>query len=130
MLVRWHQTVSGNLCKSYAWRYFWRFTLTTLLLGWWSGTSFWATLFALPSNVRHFAGCLTMEAPPPGVTGPALALESIRKLEPFTEEIVTRIGAGAPVQRVAWDVARASGLTSAHVLIYFHLLARATDEPD
>jgi hypothetical protein len=49
------QSVSGRLCRRCVDHYFWKFTLTTLFLGWWGIRSFFRTLTILPGNVVAFA---------------------------------------------------------------------------
>lgn len=55
MLVqRQYQTIEGKFCRKCINEYFWDFTLTTLILGWWGTISFLVTPFYLLNNVGRY----------------------------------------------------------------------------
>ena len=72
VFVRFSRTVSGNLCRACIGSSFWKMTLVTLLFGWWHFTSFFRTLFILPSNVVNYVGALSLprSGPAPEKLGP------------------------------------------------------------
>ena len=51
---RQRSTIRGWLCRRCIGRYFWEYTPTTLLLGWWGVISFFETLYILPANVIEY----------------------------------------------------------------------------
>ncbi len=57
------RSAKGNFCKDCTNRYFWRYTGTTLLLGWWGIISFFITLFVLPNNIIRYLGTLGLRRP-------------------------------------------------------------------
>src|SRR5262249_679685 len=54
--MRWASRLRGWLCRRCIDSYFWRYTLTTLFLGWWGVISFFHTLYILPSNIVSYVG--------------------------------------------------------------------------
>ena len=62
-----HKQVKGNLCKSCINKYFWRFTLVSLTLGWWGVISFFLTPFFILSNLIHYLKTLKLRSVPAGV---------------------------------------------------------------
>jgi hypothetical protein len=64
VIMRFPSSVSGRMCKNCIDHYFWKFTLTTLFLGWWGILSFFHTLYLLPSNVITFASTRSLPRPP------------------------------------------------------------------
>jgi hypothetical protein len=54
IFVRFTNRVEGNLCANCSEYYFWRFTMITLFLGWWSFTSLFLTPIILSSNFWNY----------------------------------------------------------------------------
>ncbi len=54
-IVRYHKQIKGELCFECSKFVFWRFTLKTLLLGWWGVISFIITPFILLNNVIRYS---------------------------------------------------------------------------
>lgn len=63
IVVRFHRSISGDLCKPCATRYFWNFTGKTVLLGWWGVISFILTPLILLNNVIQFLRAIPMDTP-------------------------------------------------------------------
>jgi hypothetical protein len=63
IIMRFHKNVKGYLCKDCTNSYFWSYTGTTLVLGWWGIISFFVTLFVLPSNIFYYLGTLGLNSP-------------------------------------------------------------------
>ena len=62
MLVgRRYKSIKGMLCNKCIDDYFWKFTLTTLFLGWWGTISFFVTPFILIGNVFRYLFALNMK---------------------------------------------------------------------
>ena len=67
VVLRFHRTVDGQLCKHCIDKFFFRFTGVTMLLGWWGLLSFFFSCVAVPANVVSWAGSFGMPAPPDDV---------------------------------------------------------------
>ena len=67
VVLRFPRTIEGNLCKHCIDKYFFRFTGTTMLLGWWGILSFFYSAFSIPSNVANWTRSFGMRAPPDDV---------------------------------------------------------------
>jgi len=63
LVMRFHKSIKGRLCKNCIDEYFWQFTGTTLLLGWWGVISFIVTPFILLNNFFRYLSTLGMEKP-------------------------------------------------------------------
>ena len=55
LIVRYHKQIEGELCFECSKFVFWRFTLKTLLLGWWGVISFIVTPFILLNNIIRYS---------------------------------------------------------------------------
>jgi hypothetical protein len=66
VVVLYHTSVAGQLCKSCINKHFWGKTTTTMLLGWWGLISFIITPFVLVNNVVRYMLCIGMVTPPTG----------------------------------------------------------------
>lgn len=63
LVLRFPRTVDGQLCKLCIDKFFFRFTATTMLLGWWGIISFFYSAVAIPSNIASWASSFGMVAP-------------------------------------------------------------------
>lgn len=68
VVLRFHKSIKGNLCKSCISKYFWKFTLIDVLFGWWGVISFVVTPFFILNNVGRYIGSLEMPSNPSEVT--------------------------------------------------------------
>ena len=60
LVMRRQWTLEGRFCKKCINKYFWNYTLTTLLLGWWGTISFLVTPFYLVNNIARYLTALGM----------------------------------------------------------------------
>lgn len=67
VVLRFPRTIEGELCKHCIDKYFFRFTGTTMLLGWWGILSFFYSAFSVPSNIANWTRSFGMRAPPDDV---------------------------------------------------------------
>lgn len=67
VVLRFPRTIEGELCKHCIDKYFFRFTATTMLLGWWGIISFFYSAFSVPSNIANWTRSFGMRAPPDDV---------------------------------------------------------------
>jgi hypothetical protein len=125
LVMRFFQSVEGNLCKSCIHKYFWRFTLTDLFLGWWGVISFFITPFLILNNLARYVLCLGMEGVPPGAVPPQLTREVIEKLQPYTEDLIGQLKTGEDFHRAAENVAMRAGVTPGQVALYVRALVEA-----
>jgi hypothetical protein len=58
LVVRLTQTIEGEVCHACVHRYYWQYTLVTLLLGWWGIISLFLTPFILVFNTIVYVVCL------------------------------------------------------------------------
>jgi hypothetical protein len=63
LVMRFFRQAKGNFCRDCSSRFFWRYTLTTLVLGWWGIISFFVTLFVLGNNIVRWIGTWGMRGP-------------------------------------------------------------------
>lgn len=54
LVMRYHREIKGNLCKDCINTYFWKFTLTTLFVGWFGVVSFLVTPIYIVNNVFRY----------------------------------------------------------------------------
>lgn len=66
LVMRFSNSVEGNLCKSCQHKFFWQYTLVNLTVGWWGVISLVATPFFVLNNVYRYLTALGMEPVPPG----------------------------------------------------------------
>lgn len=62
LVARSQRSVKGKLCKKCIKQYFWKFSITTLFLGWWGVISFFATAFFLLNNIFRYLMTLSMKS--------------------------------------------------------------------
>ena len=65
LVLRFHKSISGELCKSCIHRTFWSYTGVNMFLGWWGTISFLVTPFFLLNNTFRYLTCLTLPPVPP-----------------------------------------------------------------
>jgi len=63
LIQRRYQSVKGKLCKNCINKTFWRFTLTTLFLGWWGTISFFVTPIYIVNNIIRYLMSLGLKKP-------------------------------------------------------------------
>lgn len=64
LVMRFHRTVGGYLCKFCIDKAFFRMTGITLLFGWWGVISLVVSLISIPMNVVSWARSIGMQTPP------------------------------------------------------------------
>lgn len=62
LVVRFHKTIKGQLCRSCIRKTFWKFTFITFLFGWWSMTSLFITPFFLINNIFRYCMSFGMKS--------------------------------------------------------------------
>jgi hypothetical protein len=128
LLVRYHKAIKGNLCKSCINKYFWEFTVVNLTLGWWGTISFFLTPFLILNNLIRYLGALKLQRAPAGAVAPTLTQEVIQRLEPYTDELVSRLNKGERLEQVSHSVAPRVGVTPGQVFLYIQALYKTTKQ--
>src|SRR5260370_7109377 len=82
LVMRFHKSIKGNLCKRCIHKRFWEFTGTCLLLGWWGMISLVVTPIFILNNVGRYLVCLGMSAAPPDPAPPQLTHHPIHLISP------------------------------------------------
>ena len=116
VIMRSSKTVDGELCKDCIHQVFWKFTLVTLVFGWWGMISLIVTPLFLINNIARFVGTIGMKpheiaprAPDPSAE---LTPHSRARLTSFVAEIQARIAAGESKEEVCGSVARRAGVSA------------------
>lgn len=130
LVIRFSNTIEGNLCKSCIHKYFWQYTLITFFLGWWGIISFIVTIFFLLNNIFRYLFCLGMEPVPFNAASPELDDAAMDRLAPYTERLIDRLNGGEDLQRVMEDIAMQAQVTPGQVAIYVHALIEASKQQD
>jgi hypothetical protein len=128
LLVRFHKSIKGKLCKSCINKYFWEFTMTNLTLGWWGTISFIMTPFLIINNVIRYLGALKLQPVPIGATAPTLTEEVMDKLNPYTDELFSRINGEESIEQVVQSIAPRVGVTPGQIFLYLHTLVQSAEE--
>lgn len=104
-------------------------TLINLTLGWWGIISFIINVFNIINNTVQYIGALGMDPPPADAAPPELLDDTVEKLSPYTEEIISRLNNDADLQDVAEEFAHRARCSPGEVFAYvFALMAMAERE--
>jgi hypothetical protein len=68
LIIRFHKSIKGELCKSCINKFFWAYTGKTMLLGWWGIISVIVTPFILLNNVFRYITTIGMNNPQSRIT--------------------------------------------------------------
>lgn len=117
-LVRFPRSIKGKLCKSCIHKYFWSYTSTTFLMGWWGSISLIVTPFYILNNVGRYLGCVTMKPVPPEAQPPRLDADVMMSLQRHADEILKRLTEGEKLEVIAADVGPRAGVTPGQVVLY------------
>ncbi|HJT77756.1 MAG TPA: hypothetical protein VJ739_11190 [Gemmataceae bacterium] len=118
LVVRFGKQIRGNLCKKCIHKYYWQFTGTTFVAGWWGMISFVLTPIFLINNTVRYVGCVTMPPVPPDAQPARLTAEAVERLTPYTREVFDRLNEGEKLEAVAEDAALRANVTPAQVVLY------------
>lgn len=124
LVIRFHKGVKGNLCKRCTHKFFWKFTMTNVTLGWWGYISLLVTPFFVINNVVHYAKTIRQPKVPPDARVPMLTDDAVARLNPVAGELVSRINGGEPMENVARNLATRVGVSPGQVVKYLVALAQ------
>ncbi|MEW6126957.1 MAG: hypothetical protein AB1757_07955 [Acidobacteriota bacterium] len=126
LIIRFHKSIKGELCKNCIHEQFWSHTLITSVLGWWGVISLIVTPFFLINNIARYLMCLTMSPvnSKPSTEEP-LTAEAFNKIHPYANQIIDRLNGGSSLDEVAREFAPRAGVQPAEVKLYIVALADA-----
>jgi hypothetical protein len=61
LVARRQLSIKGRLCKNCINKYFWKYTVTNIFLGWWGVISFFATGLYIINNTARYIGALGLK---------------------------------------------------------------------
>lgn len=128
LLLRFHRSQKGNLCRDCINDVFWPFTGITLLVGWLGVISLVLTPFILINNVVYYVGSIGMAAPPPGAMRYGLDRSSMSAIRPHMREVSDRLQAGEPVENVVRSIALKAGVRRIQVAEFIQLMAELAEQ--
>ena len=124
IVIRFHKSVKGDLCKTCISKYFWEFTMINFALGWWGMISFFITPFLILNNVIRYLASLGLPPVPEGATYPRLTDDAIDRIEPHADEIFRRIDDGEKVETIAAEIGPRADVTPGQVWLYVGAVLR------
>jgi hypothetical protein len=125
LVMRFSNSVQGNLCKSCQHKFFWQYTLVNLTVGWWGVISFIVTPFFVLNNVYRYLTALGMDPVPIGATVPQLTDDVVQRLGPHTQALIDRLNAGEPFERIAENIGMQARVSPGQVALYVQALVAA-----
>lgn len=107
IFLNFSRTTHGNMCRFCVERYFWRYTVVSLLFGWWGVTSFFVNAVWVPINIACYLRCLGLPAPSDDAR--SLADRRRRGLGAMGCAVALAVAASAGVALGAWQMFGAAG---------------------
>ena len=86
------------------------------------------TPFILLNNIAYYLGTLRLQPPRVAAIGVPLTNATIIKIQPYTRDIVERIGLGEKPEHIAQSVAIHTGVTVEQAMLYMAPLARTSNQ--
>lgn len=118
LVMRFSQSVEGNLCKDCIHKNFWKMTMTTLFLGWWGMISCIVTPFFLLNNIGRYLIALPMPPVPPDASVPGLTDRDREKIGPHLERLIAELNeADADFPSIARVYADRIGVTPGQIAL-------------
>jgi hypothetical protein len=111
--------MKGELCRSCSRKYFWDYTLITLVAGWWGVISAFITPLFIFNNVVSYLRWRRL-----GPAGPAAELTPEVRVEllPQVDYILMRLRNGEDLAQIAKDVSINTGVPLEQVVLYIKSL--------
>ena len=122
VVMFFHKRIGGLLCRDCVNKYFRQYAGTTLVLGCWGIISMFATPVVLLIDVINYVRAWNLTPVPPGATVPQLTDTAIERLQPFTQDLISRLNAGEPLEQVAASIAGRASVTPGQVVVYLRAL--------
>jgi hypothetical protein len=116
LVMRFHRSVKGNLCKSCIHKKFWSMTGITATVGWLGMISIIIAPFFVLNNLIRYVGALGMPAVPPDARAPEVSGEQMQKFMPHSQAAFERLGQKESIGDIARSIAPQIGLTPGQVI--------------
>jgi hypothetical protein len=118
LVMRFHRSVKGKLCKRCIHANFWKMSGITLAVGWLGTISIIVAPFFLINNIARYLGALGMPPVPPGAKPPQVTNDVIARVYPKMGDIADRLNRGEDLADIAREVAPLVGVTPGELLMY------------
>src|SRR5579872_6270417 len=125
LVIRFNKSIKGNLCKSCIHKYFWRFTLINLTVGWLGVISMVVAPIYVINNLIRYLLCLPLEPVPAMAKRPELTPQAAASIQPHQPAIIQRMNAGESFEKIATDIAFTCGVTPGQVILYIRAVLAA-----
>jgi hypothetical protein len=129
LVMRRHNYIKGNLCKSCIHKNFAKMTGTTLILGPWGTISLVLAPIFIINNLIRYLRVLGMPAVPPTARIPKLSQAEISRLQPLAAGIFERLNRKEPLVNIAGDISRKARVTPGQVVKYVVTLSKQGHVP-
>lgn len=125
-VMRFSESVKGELCKRCINHHFWKCTLITAAVGWFGLISFCLTPFFIINNIVRFCGTIGMKVPDEDATSskpdphPTLSLTPaiVNAITPYNDELRLRLNSGEDKDRICLHVGPRAGVSAIQVEQY------------
>ena len=126
VVMRFRKEVKGELCKNCIHSYFWKFTLTTLAVGWLGMISMILAPLFIINNIFYYLTALSLKStavnrsPQVQSDHPTLSLttEAVQKLLSYRKEIEIRRNSGESLDLISMNVAQRAGVSATQVELF------------
>ena len=118
-----HRRIGGLFCRNCVNQYFSQYFFVTLVLGWWGVISVFATPVVLLIDIVNYFRAWSLKPVPPGATAPVLTDDAIVRINPLGSDLISRLNANEPLERVVTDIAARARVTPGQVVRYVQALA-------
>jgi len=127
-VMRFSKQIKGNLCKPCINKHFAQMTLTTAAVGWFGLISMILTPIFIINNIARFCSTIGMKSEPDAESDaetqlsahPTLSLtpDALAKLQPYREELRTRLANGEEADQVAFHVGPRAGVSATQAELF------------
>ena len=124
LVMRYHRSVKGHLCKRCIHREFWKKTGTTASVGWFGTISLIMTPVFIINNTVYYLKSAAMPKTPADAQVPRLTHEAVTAINPLAGELISRLNQQEPIDMVAMDIASRTGVTPGQVVVYLRAMAQ------
>lgn len=124
LLMRFHRSVKGNLCKRCIHREYWKKTGTTASVGWFGTISLIVTPIFVVTNTVYYLKSAAMPKTPADAQVPQLTHEAVTAINPLAGELMSRLNQQEPIDMVAMDIASRTGATPGQVVLFLRAMAQ------
>ncbi len=118
-MVIWIQRgIEARLCKNCIRKAFWRYSLSTLALGWWGVPAVFLTPVILAINLVQLLATRRLEPVPDNAQALELTPAALQELERRTDAVLDRIRRGQTYEEVVNETAQQARVTPGQVALF------------